>query len=178
MKPWYGIAQYAEEILFFIQKSNSFMDFLNLSIKAKKKLMLAAVWTSKKLKDLDDHMLAKNSCIIAIRNAWLLDFNKTNATIKAWIKKAIDAKNKALEKMKKVKEKEKVMLKKEVLRMRKLATSNCKAQINIFKALLSDISIASNFHPHPIESIPATLFSPLFSTSFAAVVYLACPIDL
>lgn len=29
--------------------------------------------------------------------------------------------------MKKVKEKEKVMLKKEVLRMRKLATSNCKA---------------------------------------------------
>lgn len=36
-------------------------------------------------------------------------------------------------------------LKKEVFQMRKLITSNYEAQINIFKALLSDLSIVNNF---------------------------------
>lgn len=70
------------------------MDLPNLPIKAERKSTLAATRTSKKLKGLDDPVLAEESRIIAKRNAWLIDFGKANAAIKAQMKKVADAKKK------------------------------------------------------------------------------------
>ena len=83
LKPWYGMTGFAEKILVYIQKNSSFMDLSDLSTKAKRKSMLAAVHISKKLKGLDDSLLAKDSCITAIRDAWLVDTGKANASTKA-----------------------------------------------------------------------------------------------
>lgn len=140
--------------------------------------MLAAAWTSKKLKGHDDLVLAKKSHIIATQDAGLVDSNKANTATKTQIKKAADTEKKALEKIKKIKEKEKAKSKKKVLRMRKLAAFNHKAQIIPFIALLSDPSTANNICPYLIEGTPATSFSFLSSTTPVVAAHLACQIGL
>lgn len=77
--------------------------------------MLEAVCISKKLKGLDDLVLAKESRMIAMRDAWLVDADKANVAIKTQIKKAADAEKKALEKKEKIKEKEKAKSKEKAL---------------------------------------------------------------
>lgn len=82
LKPWYGMARYAEEILVCIQKNSSFIDLPDLPTKAERKSTLAAARTSKKLKGLDDPVLAEESCMTAMRDAWLVDTGKANAATK------------------------------------------------------------------------------------------------
>lgn len=162
----------------YIQKSSFFIDLPNVFIKAKRKLILAAAWTSKKLKGHDDPVLAEKFHIIATQDAGLVDSDKANIATKTQIKKAADVEKKALEKIKKIKEKEKFKLKKEVLRMRKLAAFNHKAQIIFFIALLSDLSTVNNICPYLIEGTPAISFFFLFSTTPVVAAHLACQIGL
>ncbi len=79
--------------------------------------------------------------------------------------------------MEKIKEKEKAKSKEEALQMRKLAVSNHKAQISIFKALLLYLLTANDLHLCQIKNIFA--FFPISSSSTTPVVtaYLACQID-
>lgn len=79
--------------------------------------------------------------------------------------------------MEKVKEKEKAKSKEKALRMRKLAVSNCKAQIGTFKALLSDPPTASDLHSHPIKSISAILLSSPSSITPVAAAHLTRQTD-
>lgn len=73
------------------------------------------------------------------------------------MKKATKVKKKVLKKLKKLKKKEKAKSKKEVLQMRKLIATNYKTQLDIFKAILLNLSTTNNFYPYLIES---TFFFP------------------
>lgn len=182
LKPWYGMARYAEEILVCIQKNSSFMDLPDLPTKAERKSTLAAARTSKKLKGLDDPVLAEKSRMTAMQDAWLVNTGKANAATKARIKKAADAEKKALEKREKIKKKEKAKSKEEALQMRKLAASNRRAQIGTFKDLLSDLPTGDDSHNnlllHPTGITPSSHPNLLPSTTPVAVALLACQTGL
>lgn len=158
------------------------MDLPNLPTKTKRKSTLKAVCTSKKLKGLDDLVLAKESRMIAMRDAWLVDTDKANDATKTQIKKAADAEKKALEKKEKIKEKEKAKSKEKALQMRKLAVSNRKAQIGIFKDLLSDPPTSGDFHndllPHLTGITPSPHPNLLPFTTTVAATHLACQAGL
>lgn len=135
--------------------------------------MLIVAQTSKKLKSLYNLVRAEDFGITAIQDIWLVDSGKANTALKTQIKKATDTKKKVLEKIKKTKEKEKAILKEKILQMRKLVVSNCKAQIDTFKVLLSNLSIMKDFHSCLIKNTLIFLFNSLSSATPVAAVHLA-----
>lgn len=88
------------------------MNLPDVTFKAKKKATLTAGQNFKKLKYLNNLLLSKKSCMIAMQDAQFVNTNKANTAIKTQIKKVAKTEKKILEKKEKIKEKEKAKLKK------------------------------------------------------------------
>lgn len=72
LKPWYGIANHAKDIFFYLQK-NSLLPLglgalLDLPSKARRKAMLKTPKTFKKLKYIDDPKIAKKAYLTTLKN--------------------------------------------------------------------------------------------------------------
>lgn len=93
LKPWYGVAKHADEILLCLQKNSpSTPDVLfDVSSKAKRKATLKALRTSKKLKYMDDPQVAEEARLTTLRDQWLIAHGKPTPGTKARMKKAAEA---------------------------------------------------------------------------------------
>lgn len=161
LKPWYGMERYTNKLLTCIQQNSFCSTTPDLPSKSERKAILITARNSKKLKGIDDHLLAEEARIIALRNSWLVKNGKANIATKTCLKKAAEAKNKAQEKLGQAKKK--VKSKKRGLRMRKLVIANCQAEFGTFKALLSDpptgndLPSSASSHTTP----PSAFFLPI-----------------
>ena len=111
LKPWYGIANHADDILTCLQKNSPLPPDLDASLdlpsKAERKATLKALRTSKKLKYMDDPKVAEEARLITLRDKWLIARRKPTPETKARIKKAVEAEKKKAEKESKAREKAK-----------------------------------------------------------------------
>ena len=86
LRPWTGVAKHANSILFCLQNNSlsipNLDSLLNTPTKAQKKATLKAFQTSKKLKYIDDPLVAKEACITALRDHWLIAYDKPIPEIK------------------------------------------------------------------------------------------------
>lgn len=146
LQPWsQRIASYAEEILLCLQKNSTEVlgtatdSSLIRPTKTKRKAILKAARASKKLKYMDDPLVAEEAQAIALRDKWLIKKGNPPLDTKARMKKAADAEKKLAEKQTKAQEKAKAknLGPSEMMR---LAISNrqAEAEIGSFRAILSD----------------------------------------
>lgn len=159
LKPWYGMERYTDELLACIQQNSSCSATPDLPSKSERKAILTAARNSKKLKGMDDPLLAEEARMIALRDSWLVENGKANAATKARLKKAAEAKKKAQEKLDQAKEKAKS--KEQGLGMRKLAIANRRAEFGTFKALLSDPPTGNDLPPSASSHTAPPTASPL-----------------
>ena len=133
---------------------------MNTPTKAKRKATLKAFRTAKKLKYMDDPLVAKEARITALRDHWLIARGKPTPETKAQIKKAADAEKKLVEKLDKVRKKARA--KNQTMDIRRLALSNSRTmEIGAFIEILSDPQTRSE--PQDAESSHAhtcTTLSP------------------
>ena len=87
LKPWHSISKHSQEILHCLEKNrpppNPEALVPNLLSKAKQKAALQALRASKKLKLMDNPLIAKEAQIVALRDQWLLSQGKSNTETKA-----------------------------------------------------------------------------------------------
>ena len=111
LKPWCAVANHADGILTCLQKNSPLSPVLDVSLdlssKAKRKAMVKALRTSKKLKYMDDSKIAEKACLTILRDKWLITRGKSMPETKAWMKKAAEAEKKKAKKESKVWEKAK-----------------------------------------------------------------------
>ena len=142
LKPWYGVTKYADDILLCLQKNSapaSGLDLLPSEIpsKAQRKAMLKVLWNSKKLKYMDNPLVAEEARITALRDQWLIARGKATPATKARMKKAADAEKRLAERQDKAHEKAKA--KNQTKDIRRLAMSNSQAmEVGALKEILSD----------------------------------------
>ena len=96
LKPWYGVAKYADDIFLCLQKKSASALGLDLPpseipSKAQRKATLKALRNSKKLKYMDDPLVAEEARITALRDQWLVAWGKVTPATKAQMKKVADA---------------------------------------------------------------------------------------
>ncbi len=147
LKPWYGIAKYADNILLCLYKNSSLppdldldLDIsLDLSSKAQRKATLKAHRTFKKLKYMDDPKVAEAVCLTIWRNKWLVVRRKPMPETKTRMKKIAEAAKKKAEKEDKIGEK--VKEKSQTMDIRILAISNSQRIVRIWKKIVLDLSI-------------------------------------
>lgn len=107
--------------------------------KAKRKAILKAARTSKKLKFMDDPLIAEQVQAVELRDKWLVERGRAPPETKARMKKAADAEKKLANKQAKAQENAKNKTKAQVLDLMRLATANRRAEeIGSFKNILSD----------------------------------------
>lgn len=67
LKPWYDISKHTAELFIILQKNQPYLDtqisLFELPLKLERKSALIALWTSKKVKNLDDSVLAEEACM-------------------------------------------------------------------------------------------------------------------
>lgn len=122
LKPWYGTFKYIAKLLIVFQKNRPYLDtqilLFKLITRSKRKSTLIILWTSKKLKNLDDLVLAEEACIIILQDKWFTKQGKAIPETKIWMKKPAKAEKKMVEKQDKAK------VKSQTLEIRQLALSN------------------------------------------------------
>lgn len=85
---WPDLAEFCDEIFKCFYQSSSFDDSQNLLTKIKKKEIFKAACESKKVKYIDDPIVAETSQITALRDQQIIQNNKINPDLKAQMKKA------------------------------------------------------------------------------------------
>lgn len=109
LKPWYGISKHTAELLIVFQKNRPYLDTqtppFELLLRSEKKSALIAFRMSKKLKNLDNPILAEEARMTALHDKWLTERGKAISETKVRMKKAIDAETKIVEKQDKTKAK-------------------------------------------------------------------------
>lgn len=153
---WHGVSKHAQETFHCLEKNrpppNPEAPIPNLPSKAERKAALQALRAFKKLKLMDNPLIAKEAQIVALRDQWLLSQSKANTETKARIKKAAVAKKKLIEKQDKARKKAKS--KNQSIGMRRLALSNNRAvELGTFKDVLSNPATA------PLEPDKTPTFS-------------------
>lgn len=137
-KPWYGISKHAAGILLVLQKNWLYLDTetppFELPPRSERKSALIALRTSKKLKNMDDPILAEEAQMTELRDKLLIGQEKAIPETKALMKKAAAAEKKMVEKQ------EKAKAKNQTLEIRQLALINRQAEerLGSFKDILSD----------------------------------------
>ena len=156
LKPWYGVAKHANDILLCLQKNSLLTPGLDASLdqtyKAQKKATLKALRTSKKLKYIDDPKVAKKARLTALRDEWLIACGKPTPETKARMKKAAEAEKKKADKENKARKKAK--RKSQAMDIRRLAINNSRGMVGAFKEILSDPSTGPEASDPPI--VPET----------------------
>lgn len=114
--------RYVNKLLACIQKNSKHSTTSDLPSRSKKKAILTAVQSLKKLKGLDDSVIVEEAYMIALQDFWLVKNGKNNATAKAWLKKAVDTKKKA--KKKEDQAKKKTKFKNQRLEIKRLTITN------------------------------------------------------
>lgn len=105
LKPWYGMERYVDKLLACIKKNSEYSTTPDLPSRSERKAILIVSRSSKKLKGLNNPVIAEEARMTALRDSWLVENRKSNAVTKARLKKAADAKKKAKEKEDQAKEK-------------------------------------------------------------------------
>lgn len=100
---WYGVEKYHLAILAYLQSIIPSND--NATSRIEQKTALKAARASKKVKFLDDPVVAETAKITVLRDQWLIQQKKVNTETKAWIKKAVDVEKKEKNKADKAREK-------------------------------------------------------------------------
>lgn len=137
LKPWsQRISTYADEILLCLEKNSPRSNApLNPTIvqptKAKRKAILKAARTSKKLKYIDNPLVAKQAWAVELRDKWLIEKSKTPPDTKAQMKKAANAERKLIEKQTKGQEKATNKGKNSNMDMMRLALINRQAKARV-----------------------------------------------
>lgn len=161
LKPWsQRIFTYADEILLCLQKysplPNGPLDpTIVQPTKAKRKAILKAARTSKKLKYMDDLLVAKQAWAVELRDKQLIEKGKAPPDTKAQMKKAADAKRKLIEKQTKGQEKAKNKGKTSNMDMMRLALANRQAEAGVgsFRDVFSNLVTGNN---NKLEGSPAS----------------------
>lgn len=130
LSPWYGMEKHHLGILACLQ--STLPSNTGAASKLERKAALKAARASKKIKYMDDPVVAEAAKITAMRDQWLVQRGKATAETKARLKKAADAEKNEREKADKVKEKSQ-----QQQDIRRLAIINHQ-QIGSFRAILSD----------------------------------------
>lgn len=155
LKPWsQRISTYADEILLCLQKNSPLLNApLDPTIvqptKAERKATLKAARTSKKLKYIDDPLVAEQAWAVELRDKQLIEKGKAPPDTKARMKKAADAERKLIEKQTKDQEKAKNKGKNSNMGMMRLALANRQAEAGVgsFRDVLSDPVTGNNDEP-------------------------------
>lgn len=129
--PWYGIDKHHPGILACLQ--STLPSSPNVPSKLERKAVLTAARTSKKIKYMDDPVVAKAAKITAMRDHWLVQWGKATTEMKARLKKATEGEKKEREKADKAREKSQ-----QQQNIRRLAITN-RQQIGSFCGVLSDL---------------------------------------
>ncbi|MCJ1348467.1 hypothetical protein MMC31_006699 [Peltigera leucophlebia] len=160
LQPWSRrIATYSEEILLCFQKNSAPQTLdskasvaslpSDLSIirptKTERKAILKATRASKKLKYMDDPLVAEEAHAIALRDTWLIEKGNPPPETKARMRKAVDAEKKLVEKQTKAQEKAKAknLGPSEMMKLA-IANRHAEAEIGSFKNILSDPAAPEN----------------------------------
>lgn len=107
--------------------------------KAKRKAILKAACNSKKLKFIDNLLIAEQVQAVELRDKWLVERGRAPPETKVQMKKAADAKKKLADKQTKAQENAKNKTKAQALDLMRLTTANRRAEeIGAFKDMLSD----------------------------------------
>lgn len=106
----------------YIEKNNKYSTTSNLLSKSKKKVILTAIWSSKKLKSLNNLVIAEEAYMTVLQNFWLVENRKSNIATKTCLKKVTDAKKK--DKKKDNQAKKKAKSKDQRLEIRRLVMTN------------------------------------------------------
>lgn len=166
LEPGYGVDQHRIEILACLRTYPAEKPPDNLESTSNytlvpwsdRKETLKAARASKKVKYMDDPVIAGAARITALRDQWLIQRGKPNAATKARMKKAADVEKKEQEKQAKAKEKGQ-----QQQDIRRLALTNrqFEAQVGAFRGVLSDS--ASSDPPE----LPPTIQTPAFQNAKA-----------
>lgn len=164
LEPWHGVSKYADEIFLCLETNCPPLEPkielpFQLPSKAQRKANLQALCASKKLKNMDDPIIAQDAQMTALRDQWLTARGKATPETKARIKKAADAEKKKAEKEDKACKK--TRSKNQFLDIRRLALNNSQAiEVGTFREILSDPPTALN---EPTSNIgdPSTPTAPL-----------------
>lgn len=116
--PWYRMEKHHLGILVCLQ--NTFPSSPNIAFKLERKAVLKAVQASKKIKYMDDPVIAKAAKITTMKDQWLVQQGKATAETKAQLKKAIKGEKKEREKADKVRGKSQ-----QQQDIKRLAITNC-----------------------------------------------------
>lgn len=149
LSPWYGMEKHHLDILACLQSilpSNT-----NATFKLEQKTALKVAQASKKMKYIDDPVVAEAAKITAMRDQWLVQQGKAKAETKACLKKAADGEKKEREKADKAKKKSQ-----QQQNIRQLAIINCQ-QIGSFCTILSDSRTkAASSNPSEPQTLPSS----------------------
>lgn len=146
-------AKCVDEIFACLCRSSSHGNPESLPTRAKRKAVLKAARISKKLKGMDDPVLAEASRITALRDQWMINNNKMNPALKARMKKAKEVEQKQQAQLDKTRQK--AQEKAHFNDIRRLAIGN-RQSIGAFKDIFSD--------PASVPSSP-----PLNATAFVSI---------
>ncbi|MCJ1471185.1 hypothetical protein MMC07_009833 [Pseudocyphellaria aurata] len=155
LKSWNSVERYCDEILSCLQKNSSRVYFQAESDRsegmpsdAERKAMMQAARLSKKLKGMDDPLVAKASRIDALRDQWRVESGVADDATKARVKKAADAKAKAAKAPMKA-----GATKDDSLNVRRLALTNSQQnKIGTYTATLPATTNSSTANPVMTES--------------------------
>lgn len=98
LEPWYGVGMFGKEILDCIHTSNQ-------QTKGQRKEALKAARASKKIKYMDDPIIAEAARVNSLRDNWLIQQGKSTPQLKARMKKAADMEKKQNARLEKAREK-------------------------------------------------------------------------
>lgn len=73
------------------------------SSKTKEKVSFVALCYSKKIKNIDDFLIAKETLIVDLHDLWFIAWGKASPDRITWVKKAINIKKKLIQKKEEVK---------------------------------------------------------------------------
>lgn len=146
--PWYGMKKHHVGILECLQSIRSGNN--DAGSRLERKAALQSARTSKKIKYMDDPVIAEAARITALRDQQLIQRGKPSAGTKARIKKAAEVEKKEKEKADKAREKNQ-----QRQDIRRLAIANCQVEFGAFQGVLSDpLTEASS---DPPEALPEAL---------------------
>lgn len=103
LEPWHGVSKYADKIFLCLEINCLPLELktelpFHLLSKAQKKANLQAFCAFKKLKNMDNSIVAQNAQMTALWNQWLIIQGKATPENKTQIKKATDVEKKKAEK--------------------------------------------------------------------------------
>lgn len=134
LQPWEGVDEYLEELFTLIKRSSpQISSSTNFGpSRAERKETLKAARTSKKLKYMDDLVVAEAAKMTALRDSWLVSQGKSSPGTTLRMKQAANQKKKEKKRLEKRQEKSKAS------DIRRLAVENRQAEVGHFQDVLSD----------------------------------------